>query len=284
MRDDGRDAGVEARVRRVIRYIFDNPAGDLSLDALADVAAMSRFHWSRVFHAMTGETCAGAVRRIRAHRASIWLVQSDMPEAVIAARCGYDNAQSFARLFKAQTGMTPLEFRRMGRPETDILPFRQGNKDMSPFDVRDLPDQRLAGLPHTGPYYEIGRAFDQIGAVFSANSLWPQSRGLVGLYFDSPEDVEEAHLRSFAGILVGEEFEMPAGLEDYVIPGGRHLVSTYKGPYAGLKQAWDDTYISALPQCGSVPADRPPFETYLNSPLDTKPEALLTEICVPLAD
>jgi AraC family transcriptional regulator len=53
----------------VIDHIHANPAGDLSLDALADVAALSRFHFHRVFHAMTGETAADAVRRVRMHRA-----------------------------------------------------------------------------------------------------------------------------------------------------------------------------------------------------------------------
>jgi phage tail sheath gpL-like len=32
----------EMRILRVLEHIRDNPAGDLSLDALADVAAMSR--------------------------------------------------------------------------------------------------------------------------------------------------------------------------------------------------------------------------------------------------
>ncbi len=34
----------ENRMLRVLEHIHANPAGDLSLDALADVAAMSRFH------------------------------------------------------------------------------------------------------------------------------------------------------------------------------------------------------------------------------------------------
>lgn len=40
----------ELRVLGVLRYIYKNPAGDLSLDALADVASMSRIHCHRVFH------------------------------------------------------------------------------------------------------------------------------------------------------------------------------------------------------------------------------------------
>ena len=62
---------TERRVLRVLEHIHANPAADLSLDALADVAAMSRFHWHRLFRAVTGETAAQTVRRMRMHRAAV---------------------------------------------------------------------------------------------------------------------------------------------------------------------------------------------------------------------
>ena len=89
----------EQRVLRVLQYIHDNPAGDLSLDALSEIAMMSRFHWHRVFVGMTGETCAQAVRRTRLHLAATWLSNSDLPVADVAARAGYPNLQSFTRIF-----------------------------------------------------------------------------------------------------------------------------------------------------------------------------------------
>ncbi|WP_425100468.1 AraC family transcriptional regulator [Tropicibacter sp. S64] len=284
MRDEPKQSGLEDRIRRVIRHIFDTPAGDLSLDALAEVAALSRFHFHRVFAALTGETVAGAVRRIRVHRASIWLVQTRKPVAEVAALCGYDNAQSFARVFKAQTGLTPLAFRRLGQPDREVLPFVKGKREMMPSEIRDLPEQRLVGLPHRGPYYEIGRAYQQVAAVFSAKALWPQAEREIGVYFDSIDAVEEADLRSFAGLRVSADFVLPDELEEYIIPGGRHLVTTHKGPYAGLPRAWEDIYCNALPASGAEPADRPPFECHLNSPMYTRPEELLTEIYIPLVD
>ena len=48
----------ERRLQRVVEHIHDHPAGDLSLDALADVAAPSRFHFRRVSAAGVGETAA----------------------------------------------------------------------------------------------------------------------------------------------------------------------------------------------------------------------------------
>lgn len=78
----------ERRMIRVLDHIHDQPAGGLSLDALAEVAALSRFHFHRVFHAMTGETVANTVRRMRLHRTATALVQDQTPIAAIARMVG----------------------------------------------------------------------------------------------------------------------------------------------------------------------------------------------------
>lgn len=153
---------------------------------------------------------------------------------------------------------------------------------MYDFDIRDLPEHRLAGLTHTGPYPEIGRVFEQIGAVFSARGCWEQARGMAGIYYDSPETVAPDALRSFGAVVVGTDFDMPDTLDELRLPAGRHAVLRLKGPYTGLAAAWQHLYAVALPQSGAEPADQPPFELYVNSPFDTAPDDLLTDICVPL--
>ncbi|MFT6653148.1 MAG: AraC family transcriptional regulator, partial [Celeribacter sp.] len=87
--------GYEARLLRVLDYVYANLDGDLSLDTLADVAALSRFHFHRVFTGMTGETVAAFTRRVRLFRASIALVQTNDPVDQISTYCGYSNARSF---------------------------------------------------------------------------------------------------------------------------------------------------------------------------------------------
>ena len=273
----------EARLLRVMEYIHDNPAGDLSLDALADVAAMSRFHWHRVFHGMTGETCAGAVRRIRMHRAACWLVQKDWPVDEVASRCGYDNVQSFTRTFRDGFGFTPAAFRKRGALMSPHPEARRGDYAMYPVEIKTRPEGRMAALAHTGPYLEIGKKFQSLAAMFSARGLWPSARGMAGVYYDDPDAVAEAELRSHAGILVGPDFAMPDDMDDLGISAGRVAVLTYTGPYSGLKAAYDYLYGVWLPESGGDPRDAPAIEIYLNDPSDTVPEELLTEICLPLA-
>jgi AraC family transcriptional regulator len=50
-----------------------------------------------VFHAITGETCALAVRWVRLCRAEKMLVQTDLPLAQIALDIGQSGVASFSR-------------------------------------------------------------------------------------------------------------------------------------------------------------------------------------------
>ncbi len=272
----------EKRMLRVIDYIFENTDGDLSLDRLADVAAMSRFHWHRVFHGITGETCAQAVRRIRLHRAACWLVQKDWPLAKVACKAGYPNVQSFSRVFQTGFGMAPGAFRKRGK--ADLLPMQtsKGKRKMFTIEIRKTDDRRIIGLPHKGAYLEIGKVFEKVSAIATSRNLWPNVKSMVGLYYDDPNAVAEADLRSFAALEVSPDLALPDGLEEVSVAKGDVAVLVFKGPYSGLKAAYDYLYGEWLPNSGRETRDEPSYEVYLNSPMDTAPKDLLTEIYVPL--
>ncbi len=273
----------EDRILRVLSYIHDNPGGDLSLDRLADEAAMSRFHWHRVFRAMTGETCAQAVRRIRLHQAAILLVQSDTPLADVAVRCGYPNPASFARAFDASYGSRPGAFRKAMRllaPRPETGP-ETGDNAMYETAIRQEPSRRLITMPHKGAYHLIGKAFETFFALCQSRALWPQVGKIFSVYLDNPEVTPEADLRS----LVGGEWhgqDIPEGMGEQVLDGGKTAVLTYKGPYSGIEGGYKVLYGTWLPASGEEPGDALCYEIYLNSPSDTAPEDLLTEICLPL--
>ncbi|MEL7343479.1 MAG: GyrI-like domain-containing protein, partial [Pseudomonadota bacterium] len=148
--------------------------------------------------------------------------------------------------------------------------------------IEDRPTRRLAGMAHHGAYHEIGNAFQKIAAIFSARGLWQHAGPMLGIYYDDPSTTQEALLKSHAGITVSEDFDLPEGLEDIRVTGGRTAICVHKGPYADLPETWNNVYGTWLPSSGEEPAALAPYEVYLNDPMTTAPEDLLTEICVPL--
>ncbi len=272
----------ELRLNRVLDYIHDNPTGDLSLDRLAEVAALSRFHFHRLWRAMTRETAAQTVRRMRLHRAAVALVSGKAPVAQIAAEVGYPDADSFARAFADLYGVAPSAYRRRGQHRPPLLSTPTGDDPMPDVTIRTEPRYRLAAVTHIGPYYEIGRAFEKLFATLSARGLLPQAGSMLALYYEDPSTVPPDQLRSHAGIVLSEGAEIAAPLEEIIVEGGRTAVLTHRGPYAGLQASWNALYRGWLATSDEEPADRAPYEVYLNTPMEARQEDLLTEICLPL--
>lgn len=269
----------ETRLIRVLDHIHAHAADPLSLDVLADVAALSRFHFHRVFRAITGETVAATVRRIRMDHAAVMLTHATTPIAEIAPAVGYPNVPSFTRAFAEVYKMPPGAYRRAGQYRPHLTRFRTGDPAMThPVTIRTEAPRRFAGIRHRGPYPEVGQALDKLFAALGARGLVDQAEGLGCVFLDDPETVAPEDLNSLAGVFVAPDFPADAPLEEMTIPGGRYGVMRYTGPYAGLSAAYDVLFCDWLPNSGEAPGEAPVFETYVNSPADTPPDKLITEI------
>lgn len=266
----------------VTEYIYTHLDEELDLGRLADVACMSPFHWHRVYRGLRGETAAETVRRLRLHRAAGYLVETDWPVRVVADKSGFSNLQSFTRIFKSYYGVPPASYRSTGvhtefrAPGADQLPDH-------PVEVRDTPSLVLASSPHRGSFLDIGRAFGRVQSAVADLPATGEGLRMVAIYYDDPELTTERELRSRAGFVIGEHDPTPAGLERVTIPGGRHAVLRYRGPYAAMHAAYQWLYGTWLPGSGARPGAHPVFEDYVTDPVVTDPGDLLTDICLPLS-
>lgn len=281
-KDDNRQA-YEARLMRVADYIYDNLDGDLSLDALAEVACMSRYHWHRVFRAMTGETLAEATRRIRLIRAANALIQTDAPLPEIAERHGYPNLASFSRAFTTAHGVSPGAFRERGVEVANQLRTHSGDDTMFPVIIEDLPPSRAAGILHVGPYPEVGRAFQKLGSLIASRNLFAHARGMIAVYHDAPDSKPDSEYRAHAALITEETF--PTDIEEleyFDLVGGKHAIMQHKGPYATLGSAYEWLFGKWLPESGEEPRDAPPVEVYVNDPRTVPANEIRTDIRLPL--
>ena len=106
---------------------------------------------------------------------------------------------------------------------------------------------------------------------------------LVGLYHDDPEATPAAELRAHAGLVVPERVPLPRGLVELRLPAGRYARALHVGPYQRLGDAWARLLGAWLPASGLRLGAGPSYERYLDTPETTAPEALRTELLLPLA-
>jgi AraC family transcriptional regulator len=96
----------------VADYIEGNIGSDLSLEALAGLTGLSRFHFARAFKATTGLPPHQYVLKARMETAKRLLAESALPVPEIGAGVGFKTATQFSRAFGRFAGVSPGTFRR----------------------------------------------------------------------------------------------------------------------------------------------------------------------------
>lgn len=228
---------------------------------------------------------AEAVRRIRLTRAATALRRETAPVAEVGRAHGYPNAGSFSRAFRVAFGVTPTTFRTACADVAlhRYLGSRTEDGSLYPVTLADLPDRRVIGIAHTGPYPRIGRAFRRLYSELRDAGLLGQARALIAIYQSDPGVVAPAELRGMAAVEVAADLLVPSVFAMLVLDGGRYAIMRVTGPYTGLARAYDWLFGTWIAQSGEVPREAPCFEVYVNSPVDTAPEGLFTDIYLPLA-
>lgn len=87
----------------------------LPLSAVAHTVGVSAGHLARSFRARFGRSVGAYARWRRLSRAAAQIRAGNAPLADIAAAAGFYDQPHFSRAFKAQFGVTPAAFRRVGR-------------------------------------------------------------------------------------------------------------------------------------------------------------------------
>jgi AraC family transcriptional regulator len=101
----------ETRLRRVLEYIRENVAEELTLEDLANVACLSVFHFCRAFKASTSSTPFEFVSNVRIQVAKDLLLNRHNSIEDVAHFVGFSGGASFARAFKKIVGASPSQYR-----------------------------------------------------------------------------------------------------------------------------------------------------------------------------
>lgn len=125
---DTQDAGIlppNHRVARLIAYINEHLAEDLSLNYLETVFYVSKYHMLREFKTYTNRTLHQYVISKRVILAKK-LMQSGHSPTDVFSRCGFQEYSGFYRAFKNETHMTPHAY--CAGAQQHSLPFRSRNQ------------------------------------------------------------------------------------------------------------------------------------------------------------
>jgi AraC-like DNA-binding protein len=104
-------AEICPRINRTLEYIHEHYDTDISIDELANMAALSPSGLHRLFKRHTRLTVSEYIAQLRIGKACALLISTEKPIACIADEVGYHNLSHFNRQFYTFKQLTPREFR-----------------------------------------------------------------------------------------------------------------------------------------------------------------------------
>lgn len=99
-------------IGKISTYIHENISSDLNRDELANVVHLHPNYLSALFHQQTGMSLSEFITAERLKEARRLLLSTDLPVNEIAIRTGFSNISYFSKIFKEDTGTTPLKYRK----------------------------------------------------------------------------------------------------------------------------------------------------------------------------
>lgn len=290
------------RMLAVLVHIQRHLDSDLPLEELAAVASFSPFHFHRLFHGLVGESVKEHVRRLRLERAAHQLRHTGQPVTEIALSAGYQTPESFTRAFQKMFQQSPTDFRVTHRiaafgpaPSrvhfvaegvlSDFQPALSGDNPTPALSVRfeELPEMRIAFARHIGSYDETDEAIERLFRWAGPQRLLSESTTVFGIAYDDPNVTPPEKLRYDAALEAPETVTATGDIGIQILPSRMYAITLHLGPYETLGATYSRFCGQWLPLSGREVLAAPALEFYLNSPQDTAPSELRTEIYLPVA-
>lgn len=109
------------RIQKALTYAKEHLAAPLTVELLAEIAALSPRQFSRAFRAETGQTPAKAVENLRLEAARMMIEGSRLTIDEVAAETGFTDRRHMREAFLRSFGQPPQVIRRNARLETTSL-------------------------------------------------------------------------------------------------------------------------------------------------------------------
>ncbi|MGH8431089.1 MAG: helix-turn-helix domain-containing protein, partial [Solimonas sp.] len=235
------------RIRRAVRHVEGRlraePAAQMALSELADVACISLFHFIRLYQHAVGETPQATLRRLRLQTARLRLAADPtLSVTEVAFDSGYDSSQAFTRAYRRQFGSVP-----------SVRETRAALEESVDAAVVELPPLQMKIMDVEQSWNGAWSAYDELMGHLEVAEVPQRDQEMFGIL--SPNRVFD-HACALENDLVKDAFQMKRTRLD----GGWHACLSGQ-PDAVWRRLGRD---ASLKQARSI--DRPMLMRYLNDP------------------
>lgn len=284
-----------AQLKRTLDYIEENLSQKVGFrDMASQAAAMSPWHFLRVFEAVLGLSPTDYLRERRLTAAALRLVESSERILDIALDAGYESHEAFTRSFTKRFGMGPARYRErreqaslLVRKPLTLEALRQLTEGqfMEPR-IEEKETITLVGL--SGPTSMANNRIPALWQTFLPRLSEIEDRkpgsGSYGVCaWVSPKELtEDVEWDELVAVETKSYPRVPEGMTSRILEGRKYAVFTHRGTLDTLGNTYDHIYKTWLPRSGLSLAEAADFEYYDDRFDPASPDSEM-EIWVPLA-
>jgi AraC family transcriptional regulator len=273
--------------QKALWFIEGHLVDALSLDGIADVAGISRFHMVRAFAAATGLPVMRYVRARRLSEAARALAAGAPDILELALAADYGSHEAFTRAFRDHFGTTPEMVRASAC--LDHLKLQEPIQMDSTF-TDNLQSPRFV----TGKPLLIAGLGERISQENGAG-IPGQWRRFHQKMADIPDRVgqvaygvccngdDSGNFDYIAGVEVSDYSELPREFARVRIPAQKYAVFTHRDHISTIRRSVNTIWNQWLPASGLKAADAPSYERY-DENFDPRTGNGGLEIWVPVRD
>ncbi|SIT11968.1 transcriptional regulator, AraC family [Zobellia uliginosa] len=298
------------RINKVIDFIRLNIEREISLDELAEVSNFSKFHFHRVFKAITGVTPNNFITKSKLGRAEYILANNlDIAISDIAYLLGFSSVSSFSKAFKKLNKLSPSQWRERRRyknSKTGKVKSKIGqlprindnyiapillNQNFTNMELKKRINIEVKELENLPVIYIRNHSIhvhdsDNFAKMLNTLITWATPRELVDfpttkaltVYRSMPDS--KGMVQADVCLSVPEKTEGEGTIGKTVIKGGKYVVLHKEGTLDECFSAWDYLYNEWFPNSGYQPDDRGVYLNHLNDP-KTHPQGLhIFDMCI----
>lgn len=116
IREDGKNKDYRVDyVKKVISYIQENYKEKIYIKDLAEQINMNEQYFCRFFKKMIGKIPMEYVNEYRIKKTKELLKETDMKIVDICLECGFNNIGNFIKVFKKNTSINPIKYRKLNK-------------------------------------------------------------------------------------------------------------------------------------------------------------------------
>jgi len=284
------------RIEKAVNFMEENLMEKLSVEMIAEKASFSKYHFIRVFKAMTGETVGSYLRRRRISKSSRQLIDSKRSILSIALDYQFESQEAYTRSFKKIYHTSPGRYRKLnnnqiayGRAKltSERLNHLKTHITMEP-QVITIAKKDLAGL-----FVKTSLANNKIPKLWSDfMSLIAEmnNKPYTDCYEVSPFDpafkmedfTKDMEFTKWAAVEATDVDNLPNGLQSITIEGGKYAVFAHKGAMSNIQMSFDYIYGTWLLNSGYELDQRASFEQYGAQYFGPEHPDSITKIWIPI--